>query len=62
MAEIAADGTFDVALQEGSPRGLVSVDTVTAQLVYEIQGPFYLNPDVVADLRNVGIQPKGKNR
>jgi hypothetical protein len=40
----------------------VSTDTVTAQLVYEIQGPFYLNPDVVADIRQVKIDPRGRNR
>ncbi|EFX00546.1 duf1446 domain containing protein [Grosmannia clavigera kw1407] len=61
IADIAADGTFDISLQEGA-HGLVSRDTITAQLVYEIQGPFYLNPDVVADIRDVQIHPKGKNR
>jgi hypothetical protein len=40
----------------------VSQDTITAQLVYEIQGPFYLNPDVVADLRQVRVVANGKNR
>ncbi|TLD17225.1 uncharacterized protein PgNI_00424 [Pyricularia grisea] len=61
VAEIANDGTFDILLQDGA-RGLVSKDTVTAQLVYEIQGPFYLNPDVVADLREIKIKESGKNR
>uniref|UniRef100_L7IVV8 DUF1446 domain-containing protein n=1 Tax=Pyricularia oryzae (strain P131) TaxID=1143193 RepID=L7IVV8_PYRO1 len=61
VAEIANDGTFDILLQDGA-RGLVSKDTVTAQLVYEIQGPFYLNPDAVADLRGVKIKESGKNR
>lgn len=36
IAEIAYDGSFDIALQDGA-RGLVSRDTITAQLVYEIQ-------------------------
>lgn len=36
--------------------GAVTVDTVTAQLVYEIQGPKYLNPDVVAHLDNVHVE------
>ncbi|KAH6689711.1 duf1446 domain-containing protein [Plectosphaerella plurivora] len=61
VAEIASDGTFDVFLQQGA-RGLVSQDTITAQLVYEIQGPYYLNPDVVADIHSVKITPAGKNR
>ncbi|KAF5625192.1 duf1446 domain protein [Fusarium tjaetaba] len=61
IAEVSSDGSFEVALQEGA-RGLVSKDTITAQLVYEIQGPFYLNPDVVADIRNVEVLDKSKNR
>tara|TARA_R110002003_G_scaffold55_8_gene5021 strand:+ start:9587 stop:11311 length:1725 start_codon:yes stop_codon:yes gene_type:complete len=61
VAEINDDGTFDIFLQDGA-RGLVSRDTITAQLVYEIQGPSYLNPDVVADVTNVDIKPAGKNR
>jgi hypothetical protein len=61
VAEIYDDGTFDIFLQDGA-RGLVSRDTITAQLVYEIQGPSYLNPDVVADVTNVDIRPNGKNR
>ncbi|KAF4437160.1 DUF1446-domain-containing protein [Fusarium austroafricanum] len=61
VAEVSSDGSFEVALQEGA-RGLVSKDTITSQLVYEIQGPFYLNPDVVADIRNVQVLDKSKNR
>ena len=30
--------------------GLVSVDTVTAQLMYEVQSEHYLGPDVTVDL------------
>ncbi|KAI0126979.1 duf1446 domain-containing protein [Xylariales sp. AK1849] len=61
VAEIYQDGTFDIFLQDGA-RGLVSRDTITAQLVYEIQGPSYLNPDVIADITNANIQNTGKNR
>ncbi len=61
VAEIYHDGTFDILLQDGA-RGLVSRDTITAQLVYEIQGPSYLNPDVIADVTNVDIKATGKNR
>jgi hypothetical protein len=44
VAEIASDGTFDVFLQQGA-RGLVSQNTITAQLVYEIQvGMSLLDP------------------
>ena len=33
--------------------GAVTVDTVTAQLVYEIQSTKYLNPDVTVDLTSL---------
>ncbi|KAK7467614.1 hypothetical protein VKT23_004667 [Stygiomarasmius scandens] len=61
IAEVAADGTFAVTMHEGC-NGAVTVDTVTAQLVYEIQGPFYLNPDVTAQLEGVQIREIGRNR
>ncbi|KAJ9424236.1 DUF1446 domain-containing protein [Fusarium oxysporum] len=40
--------------------GRVTKETVTAQLLYELQGHLYLNPDVVADLSGVQVeQDKG---
>ena len=38
--------------------GLVSVGTVTAQLLYEIDGPAYLNPDVVAHFDTVAADAR----
>lgn len=61
VAEIHADGGFELFLQHGA-RGLINCHTITAQLVYEIQGPSYLNPDVVANITDVQIQEIGKNR
>ncbi|KAF9261415.1 DUF1446-domain-containing protein [Marasmius fiardii PR-910] len=61
IAEVAADGTAVITKHEGT-YGAVTVDTVTAQLVYEIQGPKYLNPDVVALLENIRIEQVGKDR
>ncbi|KAI3573264.1 hypothetical protein IWW34DRAFT_757838 [Fusarium oxysporum f. sp. albedinis] len=61
IAEIEADGTFHIFLQDHA-KGLVSRDTITAQVVYEIQGPFYLNPDVIADITNITITDSGANR
>ncbi|WP_245669504.1 acyclic terpene utilization AtuA family protein [Nocardia speluncae] len=55
VAEIAADGTVVLAKPEPSG-GRVSVDTVTAQLVYEVQGRWYANPDVVADLSTISLE------
>src|SRR5206468_7586676 len=44
LAEIAEDGTSVVTKHPGSG-GAVTVGTVTAQLLYEIGPPLYLNPD-----------------
>ncbi|KAH9203635.1 hypothetical protein DL95DRAFT_529569 [Leptodontidium sp. 2 PMI_412] len=42
--------------------GHVTAETVKAQMLYEIQGHLYLNPDVVADLAEVSIQQESENR
>ena len=42
--------------------GLVSVGTVTAQLLYEIEGPRYPTPDVVARFDTIRLQPDGPDR
>lgn len=36
--------------------GRVTEDTVRAQILYELQGHLYLNPDVVADLSHIKIE------
>ncbi|RSL74117.1 hypothetical protein CEP53_000441 [Fusarium sp. AF-6] len=61
IAEIEDDGSCVVTMHEGS-NGAVTVDTITAQLVYEIQGPAYLNPDVTAILDGVELEGLGPNR
>src|SRR5207245_426347 len=45
VAEVAADGSAVVTKHPGQG-GLVSVGTVTAQLLYEVAGPRYASPDV----------------
>lgn len=42
--------------------GRVTAETVTAQLLYELQGHLYLNPDTVADLSGVSVSPAGRDR
>ncbi|KAF5625004.1 DUF1446 domain protein [Fusarium sp. NRRL 52700] len=42
--------------------GRVTKETVTAQLLYELQGHLYLNPDVVADLSGVHVEQESDNR
>ncbi|KAL3441780.1 hypothetical protein BJX65DRAFT_288063 [Aspergillus insuetus] len=61
IAEISADGTCVVAKCEGFG-GAVTRENTIAQLLYELQGELYLNPDVVADLSNVSIQEIGTHR
>lgn len=61
LAEIAADGSSVITKHDGTG-GLVSVDTVTAQLVYEIQSTTYLGPDVTTHLDTVELAPDGTDR
>jgi hypothetical protein len=61
LAELAADGSFVVTKHPGTG-GLVSVGTVTAQLLYEIQGPAYVNPDVVAHFDTLTLAQVGPDR
>jgi Acyclic terpene utilisation family protein AtuA len=61
IAEVAADGSAVVTKHPGTG-GLVSVGTVTAQLLYEIGGPAYQNPDVVARFDTVRVEQVGPDR
>jgi hypothetical protein len=61
IAEVAADGT-SVITKHPDTGGLVSVGTVTAQLLYEIAGPAYLGPDVTAHFDTIALAPDGEHR
>ncbi|WP_265738788.1 acyclic terpene utilization AtuA family protein [Gordonia zhenghanii] len=61
IAEVAADGSSIITKHDGTG-GAVSVGTVTAQLLYEIQGPRYLNPDATALLDTIELAPAGRDR
>lgn len=61
IAEIAADGSSVITKQPGTG-GAVTVDTVTAQLLYEIAGPRYPVPDVVARFDTVRLRQLGPDR
>jgi hypothetical protein len=61
LAEIAEDGTSVITKHPGTG-GAVSVGTVTAQLLYEIGPPHYLNPDVTADFASIRLQQDGPDR
>jgi Acyclic terpene utilisation family protein AtuA len=61
IAEIFPDGTSVITVPDHS-NGAVTVDTTKAQLLYEIQGPYYLNPDVIAQIDGARLEEMGKNR
>lgn len=61
LAEIRADGSAVITKHPGTG-GAVTSETVTAQLLYEVDGPRYLTPDVVARLDTVRVEPAGPDR
>jgi len=61
LAEIAADGSSVITKHDGTG-GAVTVDTVTAQLLYEIQSTRYLNPDVTTRLDTIELSQAGPDR
>ena len=61
IAEIHEDGS-SVITKHKDTGGLVSVGTVTAQLLYEIGSTEYLNPDVTAHFDTLKIEQVGDNR
>ncbi|KQU37495.1 acyclic terpene utilization AtuA family protein [Rhodococcus sp. Leaf233] len=61
IAEIEADGSSVITKHEGTG-GAVSVGTVTAQLLYEITGGRYANPDVTARIDTAVLAQESSNR
>jgi hypothetical protein len=61
IAEIAADGSSVITKHPGTG-GAVTVGTVTAQLLYEIDGPRYANPDVVARFDTIALGQEAPDR
>lgn len=61
IAEVAADGSSVITKHPGHG-GQVSVGTVTAQLLYEIAGPDYPNPDVTARFDSIQLSEDGPDR
>jgi hypothetical protein len=61
IAEIDADGSCVITKHPGTG-GRVTVDTVTAQLLYEIQSPSYANPDVVTRFDTIALADVGADR
>ena len=61
LAEVHPDGSSVITKHPGTG-GAVTVETVTAQLLYEIGAPAYLGPDVVTHLDTVTLTPDGPDR
>ncbi len=61
IAEVSADGSSVITKHNGTG-GLVSAGTVTAQLLYEIAGPDYAGPDVIAHFDSVRLTGEGRDR
>ena len=61
LAEISADGSSVITKHPGTG-GRVSVDTVTAQLLYEITGARYANPDATLRVDSLQLSADGEDR
>ncbi|MCT9929332.1 DUF1446 domain-containing protein [Planotetraspora sp. A-T 1434] len=61
IAELHPDGSSVITKHPGTG-GLVSVGTVTAQLLYEIGSPRYLGPDVTARFDTIRLEQEGPDR
>ncbi len=62
IAEASADGTVVITKHEGTG-GLVSMQTVKEQLVYEIGDPrSYITPDCTADFTSIRLAQEAPNR
>ncbi|WP_370070565.1 acyclic terpene utilization AtuA family protein [Mycobacterium sp. MAA66] len=61
LAEIHADGSSVITKHPGTG-GAVTVDTVTAQLLYEITGARYANPDATLRVDSMTLSDDGPDR
>lgn len=62
LVEMSADGTFAVT-KHPDTGGLISVHTISEQLLYEMGNPQeYISPDVVVDFTSIRLTDDGENR
>jgi hypothetical protein len=55
--DILPDGSFEIR-KAPNTGGAVTIDTVKAQLLYEIGGRYYHNPDVILDVRSIDLEAR----
>jgi hypothetical protein len=62
IVEVGADGSF-VVTKHAATGGMVTVDTVAEQLLYEMGQPSeYITPDCVADFTSIRLRQDGSDR
>ena len=62
IAEVSEDGSVVITKHDGTG-GLVTVDTVSEQLLYEMGDPkSYITPDCVADFSTIQLEQAGNDR
>ncbi|MCH7574721.1 MAG: DUF1446 domain-containing protein [Candidatus Marinimicrobia bacterium] len=62
IAEVTPDGGITITKHDGTG-GMVTVDTVSEQLLYELGQPDrYITPDVVADFTTIALAQAGRDR
>jgi hypothetical protein len=61
IAEVDADGSAAITKHPGTG-GALTVETVTAQLLYEIGPPAYANPDVITRFDTLRLEQVGDDR
>jgi len=62
LAEVYDDGTAEIRLLDGAP-GLLTPETCTLQLLYEVHDPArYLTPDLALDFSAIRFEQVGTNR
>ena len=62
LADVRDDGTAEIRLLDGAP-GLLTPETCTLQLLYEVHDPSrYLTPDLALDFSGIRFEQVGPNR
>lgn len=62
IVEISANGNFVVTKHQNTG-GLVSIDTIKEQVVYEMGNPTtYISPDVIADFQTIKLKQTEENK